>query len=66
MKKGITHVPITYEWKPKLCLRCKRLGHSDQECHAKQASKQPEASKEMEGVQKHIPTNQAKQLLKAE
>ncbi|KAL2923996.1 hypothetical protein RDABS01_015487 [Bienertia sinuspersici] len=33
-KNEITNVPITYEWKPEICSKCKRMGHASQQCVA--------------------------------
>ncbi|KAL2929780.1 Isopentenyl-diphosphate delta-isomerase [Bienertia sinuspersici] len=31
-KNEITNVPITYEWKPEICSKYKRMGHASQQC----------------------------------
>ncbi|KAL2898189.1 60 kDa chaperonin 1 [Bienertia sinuspersici] len=31
-KNEITNVPITYEWKPEICSKCKRMGYESQQC----------------------------------
>ncbi|KAL2937219.1 Gag-Pol polyprotein, partial [Bienertia sinuspersici] len=34
--KEVTFVLIVYEWRPKVCSKCKRIGHAGKDCYAKQ------------------------------
>ncbi|KAL2944039.1 tRNA-2-methylthio-N(6)-dimethylallyladenosine synthase [Bienertia sinuspersici] len=38
-KNGIITVSITYEWKLETCKKCKKLGHSENQCYVKEANK---------------------------
>ncbi|KAL2904238.1 hypothetical protein RDABS01_002948 [Bienertia sinuspersici] len=64
-KNEITNVPITYEWKPEICSKCKRMGHESQQCVAattqfKMQKKWVQKGKSDE-VQKSIPTKTTSQ-----
>ncbi|KAL2933235.1 hypothetical protein RDABS01_016354 [Bienertia sinuspersici] len=67
-KNEITNVPITYEWKPEICSKCKRMGHESQQCVAattqfKLQKKWVQKGKSNE-VQKSIPTKTTSQRQK--
>ncbi|KAL2896887.1 Phenylalanine--tRNA ligase alpha subunit [Bienertia sinuspersici] len=38
-KNEIINVGIKYEWKPETCKKCKKLGHNEEQCYAKDPKK---------------------------
>ncbi|KAL2894824.1 hypothetical protein RDABS01_010733 [Bienertia sinuspersici] len=65
-KNEITNVPITYEWKPEICSKCKKIGHKSQQCFT--TTTQPRMQKKWvqkgksNEVQKAIPPKVSSQM----